>query len=100
MDDQDISAPIHGSLNRPLLMLGGERTLVLGLMTLAGVFVFSLAKLWAAGLGIGLWVIGTWALSRAASFDPQLSKTGRRSLAFKRFYPGRATPFGNSREWK
>jgi len=75
VDDQDISAPIHGSLNRPLLMLGGERTLVLGLMTLAGVFVFSLAKLWA-------------------------SKTGRRSLAYKRFYPGRATPFGKTREWK
>ena len=49
---------------------------------------------------IGLWVLGTWALSRAAVFDPQLSKTGRRSLAFKRFYPGRATPFGKSREWK
>ncbi|MBN8744553.1 MAG: conjugal transfer protein TrbD [Thiomonas arsenitoxydans] len=81
-------------------MLGGERTLVLGLMTLAGVFVFSLAKLWAAALGIGLWVLGAWALSRAANFDPQLSKTGRRSLAYKRFYPGRATPFGKTREWK
>ena len=100
MDDPDISAPIHGSLNRPILMMGGERALVLGLATLAGVFILSLAKLWAAAVGITLWVVGQWALSRAAAFDPQLSKTGRRSLLYKRFYPARATPFGKSREWK
>ena len=45
----------------------------------AGVFIFSLAKLWAVAAGIAIWVIGQWALTRAAGYDDQLSKTGLRS---------------------
>lgn len=92
--------PIHESLNRPILMMGGERNLVLMLAILAGMFIFSLAKLWAAAIGITLWVTGQWALSRAAAYDPQLSKTGTRLMKYRRFYTARATAYAKIREIK
>ncbi len=98
MIQDDDKVPIHEALNRPILMLGGERNLVLMLLIVAGVFIFSLAKLWAAAVGISLWVVGQWALSRAASYDDQLSKTGPRSLKYRRYYPAQATPFAKQRE--
>ena len=52
MIQDDDKVPIHEALNRPILMLGGERNLVLMLLIVAGVFIFSLAKLWAAAVGI------------------------------------------------
>jgi len=98
MNIDDLKTPIHESLNRPLLILGGERTLVLMLGIIAGVFIISLAKWWGAVLGIVLWTLGQWALSRAAGFDPQLSRTGFRSLKYRHYYPAQATPFAKHRE--
>lgn len=92
--------PIHEALNRPILLMGGERQLVLMLMVIAGVFIISLANIWCAILGVTLWVIGQWALSKAATYDPQLSKTGPRSLRYRSYYPPSATPFAVNREVK
>ena len=94
------STPIHESLNRPILMMGGERNLVLMLAVIAGVFIFSLAHVWAAVVGIAMWVTGQWGLSRAAAYDPQLSQTGVRAMKYKRYYPAQATPFAPDREVK
>ncbi|CUA96891.1 conjugal transfer protein TrbD [Thiomonas bhubaneswarensis] len=94
----DTKTPIHDSLNRPILMMGGERQLVLLLAIVAGIFIFSLAKLWAAIIGVTLWMVGQWALSRAASYDPVLSKTGSRLLKYRRHYPAQASPFAKARE--
>lgn len=96
--DDDFSVPIHQSLNRPMMLLGGERNLVLMLAVLAGVFIFSLMQLWATLLGVSLWVVGIWILGRAGNFDHQLSKTGPRHLRYKRFYPSASTPFAPNRE--
>lgn len=99
-NEPDPGAPIHTALNRPILFMGGERQLVLMLMVIAGVFIFSLAKLWAAAVGIILWIAGHWVLVRAAKFDPQLSKTGLRSLGYRPHYPASATPSAKIREVK
>ena len=96
----EYSTPIHESLNRSILMMGGERNLVLMLAVIAGVFIFSLAHVWAAVIGITMWIIGQWALSRAAAYDPQLSMTGVRSLKYQRHYPAQATAFAPQRELK
>jgi len=98
MTSDDLKTPIHESLNRPILLMGGERNLVLMLAVIAGVFILSLAKLWAAGAGLLIWTAGQWTLSRAATYDPLLSKTGPRSLRYRRYYPAQATPFGRSRD--
>lgn len=97
---QTPNTPIHESLNRPILLMGGERQLVLMLMVIAGVFIISLAKVWSAVIGVALWLVGHWALSKAATYDPQLSKTGPRSLRYRAYYPPSATPFAVNREVK
>lgn len=100
MDNKDISVKLHESLNRPMLMMGGERNLVLMLAILSGVFILSLAALWAAIFGVFLWMLGMYALSRAGAYDHQLSKTGARSLRYRKFYPAQATPFAPIKEIK
>ena len=98
MTPDELKTPIHESLNRPILLMGGERNLVLMLAVIAGVFILSLAKLWAAIAGLIIWTVGQWTLSRAAAYDSQLSKTGPRSLRYRRFYSAQATPFGRLRD--
>ena len=99
MDDV-LTAPLHESLNRPILLAGGERELMLALAVICGVFIVSLAHVWAALLGITIWLIGHYALSRAAAYDPQLSRTGARSMRLRRHYAASATPFTQYREVK
>lgn len=84
---------------RPLLLLGSERELILALGIVAGVFIVSLFQLWAAIFGLVLWAIGAWVLTRAASFDPQLSKTFGRSLRYRKLYKSSATPFAAPRKF-
>ncbi|MGA7178224.1 MAG: conjugal transfer protein TrbD [Thiobacillaceae bacterium] len=98
MEPMQQEVPIYTALNRPILVMGGERNLVLMLGVIAGVFIFSLAQLWAAVLGIVLWVIGQWALALAARYDPLLSRTGLRHLRYARHYPAAASPFAPLRE--
>ena len=60
-------------------------------------FVVSLFQLWAAIFGLVLWALGAWVLTRAANFDPQLSKTFGRSLRYRKLYKSSATPFAPPR---
>jgi type IV secretion system protein VirB3 len=95
---KEYAIPIHEALNRHILLMGGERTLVMMLAIISGVFIFSLAHIWSAVIGMIMWMIGQWALSRAATYDPQLSQTGVRAMKYKRYYPAQATPFAAQRE--
>jgi len=94
------SVTLHRSLTRQTLMLGAEREFVLMLGVLAGIFIFSLAQIWAAIMGVALWLVGMFFLTRAGAYDPQLSKTGIRSLRYRWFYQSDATPYANNREVK
>lgn len=82
-----------------MLLLGAERELILALGIVAGVFIVSLFQLWAAIFGLVLWAIGAWTLTRAANFDPQLSKTFGRSLRYRKLYQSSATPFAAPRKF-
>jgi type IV secretion system protein VirB3 len=82
-----------------MLLLGAERELILALGIVAGVFIVSLFQLWAAIFGLVLWAVGAWVLTRAASFDPQLSKTFGRSLQYRKLYKSAATPFASPRKF-
>ena len=83
-----------------MLLLGAERELILALGVVSGVFIVSLFQLWAAVAGVLLWSIGAWASARAASFDPQLSKTFARSLKYQKLYKAAATPFANPKNFE
>lgn len=91
MDAFDVT--VHRSLTRPMLMMGGERELVLMLAMVCGIFIVSLFQLWAAITGVALWAAGVFALQRAGEKDPQLSKTFIRSLRFGKLLRAQSTPF-------
>lgn len=84
---------VHRSLTRPMLIMGGEREFVLMLGMLCGIFIVSLFQLWAAIVGVVLWVVGIFFLQRMGEKDPQLSKTFTRSLRHGRMMPSKSTPF-------
>jgi type IV secretory pathway TrbD component len=86
--DQPRRAPIHPSLTRPLLLGGAERELVL----VNGIFIAALV------FGVGFhWVsvtiasllasLGHWALTRAARYDPRLSRIYVRHVRYQPYYP-------------
>ncbi|MBU6468571.1 MAG: VirB3 family type IV secretion system protein [Betaproteobacteria bacterium] len=91
--------PLYRALNRPLLIMGGERHLSLMLIIVCGIFILSLPHLWSALVGVGLWVIGQVLIGEAARYDPQLSQITLRHLRFQRDYPARATPFARPSNW-
>ena len=61
---------IHQSANRPNLLLGGDRELVLVMVMIAGGLAFSLASWWGIGLAAALWVGSMGALQRMGKADP------------------------------
>lgn len=74
METKDNSVVLHESLTRPILFMGAERELVILIGVIAGIFFISLFKLWAAIVGISIWMFGIYALSKMASIDPQLPR--------------------------
>jgi len=94
--EQQWEVTVHRSLTRPMLVLGCERELVMMLAMIAGIFIVSLFQLWAAILGVTLWVVGVFFLQRMGSKDPQLSKTFFRSLKFGQLLRAQSTPFADT----
>jgi type IV secretory pathway TrbD component len=65
---------IHRSLNRPHLLLGAER----GLVLLTGVVT--------AMLAITFWTCSFWALVRMGKADPQMSRVYQRHVRYRSYY--------------
>lgn len=85
--------PIHRALNRPDLLAGCERELLLltGLITLTLVVV---ALNWIAAIaGIFIWTVVVAGLRAMAKADPYMSKVYLRHIKYKAFYPAHSTPF-------
>jgi len=92
-------ALIHPSLTRPLLVGGAERELVLVNGTIIAALIFGVGfhsvSLTTAGL---LATAGHWALTRAARYDPRLSRIYVRHVRYQPYYPARP-PIGAPRAW-
>jgi type IV secretory pathway TrbD component len=81
---------VRQSLLRPLLILGGERELVLGSGMIAAMLIFSLGDLVLAGVGIAFWVVSLIVFQRMAKNDPQLLRVYVRHLNKKIYYPAQS----------
>jgi len=77
---------VYRALQRPNLLLGGERELVLTALLLAGALVFSALNLPAFVVGSLLYAISLLALRRMARADPLMSHVYRRHLRYAAFY--------------
>ena len=82
---------IRRSLNRPHLLMGAERSLVLlsGVATAMVVFSGNLSPV-SIGLGGGFWVCAFWAMVRMGKADPQMSKVYQRHVRYRAYYAARA----------
>jgi type IV secretory pathway TrbD component len=83
-------APIHPSLTRPLLLGGAERELVLMNGTMIAALIFGVGFHWVSlTLAALLATAGHWALTRAAKYDPRLSRIYVRHVRYQSYYPAR-----------
>ena len=78
---------IHQSANRPHLILGGDRELVLFAGLTAVCLAFTLATWWGVTIGIVFWLGSIAVLSRMGKADPLLRHVYLRHIKYKPFYP-------------
>ena len=81
---------IHQSVNRPNMVLGGDRELVLLTIMVTFSLGFSLASLWGIALSVAFWVGAMAALQRMGKADPLLRHTYLRHIRYRSFYPAKS----------
>ena len=81
---------IHQSANRPNLLLGADRELVLVTMMIAAGLAFSLATLWGIALAVAFWISSMAVLQRMGKFDPLLRQVYLRHIRYLSFYPAKS----------
>jgi type IV secretion system protein VirB3 len=91
---QDSDTPreivIHQSANRPNLILGGDRELVLVMVMIAFALAFSLASWWGVLLSAALWIGSVAVLQRMGKADPLLRQVYFRHISYRPFYPAKS----------
>lgn len=91
------SIKVHTALNKPNLLLGGERELILIVGLFSAVMVF-IAMTWQTFImGVTLWITLSMLLRMMAKADPMMSKIYLRQLKYKDFYLAHSTPFYQER---
>lgn len=85
--------PIHRALNRPDLMAGCERELILSAGMITGILVFVAMNWLAAIVGIVILPVMVMALRAIAKADPVMSKVYLRHIRYRPYYAAHSTPF-------
>jgi len=88
--DQPREVPFHESANRPQLLMGGDRELILVSAILAAMLVFAVMKWWSILGGLVLWLIAVGVLARMAKVDPLLRHVYIRHIGYRDFYPAKS----------
>ncbi len=90
MENRPREIVIHQSCNRPNLLLGGDRELVLASAMMSAMLAFALATWWGFVSGIALWIFAVAALSRMGKADPLLRQTYIRHIRYRPYYPAKS----------
>jgi len=88
-----LSIPIHSALNKPNLVLGGERDLMLFTGLISSTMIFVALSLQSAILGIIVWFVFSSLIRKMAKADPMMSKIYIRQLRYQHYYSAHSTPF-------
>jgi type IV secretion system protein VirB3 len=80
---------IHQSANRPHLLLGCDRELVLFAGLMSAMLIFALVTWWGIVAGVALWLFAVAVLSRMGRFDPMLRQVYVRHVKYRAFYPAK-----------
>jgi type IV secretion system protein VirB3 len=81
---------IHRSLNRPALLLGCDRELILFSGLIAAVMIFSVMSKLSILFGILFWMACLAGLSRMGKVDPLMRQVFIRHIRYKDFAPASA----------
>lgn len=76
----------HQSANRPHLILGGDRELVLFAGLISAVLVFAVAAWWAVVVGVVFWLASVAALVRMGKADPLMRHVYLKHIRYRSFY--------------
>ena len=87
---------IHQSANRPHLLLGGDRELVLFAALMSAMLIFALVTWWGIVAGIAIWIGAVAILSRMGRFDPMLRQVYVRHVKYREFYPAKGRVRGET----
>lgn len=82
--------PLYQSANRPNLLMGCDREMVLLAALLSAALIFSVATLWSLAIGIAAWVAAVAVLSRMAKLDPLLRHVYVRHVKYADYYPAKS----------
>ena len=94
-DDNGIllrTVPIHRALNRPNLLLGCDREMIMFAGLVSGTMIIYILEWKSAVAGVFLWFISLWVLRRMAKTDPYLRQVYLRNKGYRSHYPPRPTP--------
>jgi len=92
MDNADAlrEVPFNQSANRPNLLLGADRELVLLGVLIAVALGFSLASWWGLVLAVAWWTASIAVLKRMGKADPILRQVYMRHIRYRSFYPAKS----------
>jgi type IV secretory pathway TrbD component len=76
----------HQSANRPTLLLGGDRELVLFSIAIPVLIFFALMSVLGLCLGLGFWIAAIAVLSRMGKADPMLRHVYLRHIRYRPYY--------------
>jgi len=93
----------HQSANRPHLLLGGDRELVLVSGVLAAILIFAVMTWWSILVGLAVWLVAVAVLARMGKVDPLLRHVYIRHIRYRSFYPAKsklcASPTNTKLRW-
>ena len=102
--DKPREIAIHSSANRPHLILGGDRELVLFAGLTAACLAFTLATWWGIVVGMAFWLVAVAVLSRMGKADPMLRHVYLRHICYVGYYPAKSRltsrPSSVPRSWR
>jgi type IV secretion system protein TrbD len=94
----------HRSLNRPNLMMGGERELVMLAGVVSVLLIFDLMTWWSIIIGVVWFPIAVGVLAKLGKADPLMRKVATRSFSYQDYYPAKASlrspSKGTPKSWK
>ena len=94
--DRPRETVIHQSANRPHLLLGCDRELVLFAALMSAMLIFALVTWWAIVAGVAIWIGAVAVLSRMGRFDPMLRQVYVRHVKYRAFYPAKGCVRGET----
>lgn len=93
MNEELKTADLYSALNKPNLIFGADRELILSIGVVAFALIFTGLNLISTIVGISLLVFSNYFLRLMAKADPLMRHVFLRQNKYRKFYISRSTPF-------